>query len=184
MPHRRLQIGSNHMQTVSYETIRDTIQSGDLLAWEGRSFYGWFIRAYTRSKYTHVGVAWVHQGRVFVLEAREGAGVTLRALSRANDFVLIPTKTEWTEKVEAFALSRMGLPYSWGDILSIVLKRRLKAPGFICTEYAARIMEQLGFNMDYTSYTPVDVVDKVLNQGDGKMVKVRIPEKLRKTAGG
>lgn len=170
------------LRRVDYHQVRQNIKSGDLLAWEGRSFYGRMIRLWSGSRYTHVGVAWVHQGRVFILEAREGAGVTIRALSRAGDFVLIPTQLEWADDVEAFALSNMGLPYSWGDILSVVFSRKLAAPGFICTEYAARVLEVAGLDMSHVDYTPVSIVDKVLNQLEGKAVRVRIPKGALKTA--
>ena len=66
-----------------YQDARVDIQSGDLLAWSGRSAIGRFIRSWTGGTASHVGVAWVVAGRVLVLEAREGRGVTVRPLSRA-----------------------------------------------------------------------------------------------------
>lgn len=174
------------MARKSYKLARADIKSGDLLAWEGRSIFALAIKLWTRSPITHVGIAWVHQDRVFVLEAREHKGVRMNALSRAGDFIHIPTDGNWDDRVEAIAFEPMGLPYSWGDIVSVVLKRKLKAPGYICSEYAHMILSEMSFDLTYTAPTPGAVVEAVLQQIKGSPVKVSnsdarlIPEKIRK----
>ena len=59
----------------SYQEVRSSIKSGDLLFWSHRELKSWYdlkvqiVRMVTRSEYSHVGVAWVTGGRVFALEA-------------------------------------------------------------------------------------------------------------------
>lgn len=174
------------MDRKSYKLVRADIKSGDLLAWEGRSIFSLAIRLWTRSTVTHVGIAWVHQGRVFVLEAKEHKGVRMSALSRAGDFMHIPTNSKWDDRVEAVAFEPMGLPYSWGDIVAVIFKRKLKAPGYICSEYVHMVLSELSFDLMYTSPTPGDMVEGVLQQTKGKPVRVSnpiarlIPDKIRK----
>lgn len=62
---------------MKYADYRGKIKSGDILAWSHRE--GWFdsfhsfkvncVRLFQRSEYSHVGIAWVVAGRVFVLES-------------------------------------------------------------------------------------------------------------------
>lgn len=160
------------MDRKTYKSARADIKSGDLLAWEGRSIFALAIQLWTRSPITHVGIAWVHHGRVFVLEAREHKGVVLSALSRRGNFMHIPTNGTWTDEIEAKALNNMGVPYSWKDILAIMFRRPLTAKGYICSEYAAEILLEMSYDMTYTSPTPGDVVEAVLEQNRSKPVRV------------
>ena len=58
-----------------YKQVRSTIKTGDILAWSHGSWSSWYsaqlnlVRIFTRSEFNHVGVAWVKDGRVYVVEA-------------------------------------------------------------------------------------------------------------------
>ena len=60
---------------MKYTNLRRHIKSGDVLAWTHRSWRTWYdikvqlIRLFTLSEYSHVGIAVVMGGRVWVLEA-------------------------------------------------------------------------------------------------------------------
>lgn len=60
---------------MKYSEIRDSIKSGDILAWTHRFKWTWYdikcyaVRIFTVSEYSHVGIAVVQNGRVWVLEA-------------------------------------------------------------------------------------------------------------------
>ena len=74
---------------MKYSDARPLIKSGDILGWTHKA--GWFdswydfkiniVRLVTRSKYSHVGVAIVLAGRVFILESVTG-GIRLEPLSK------------------------------------------------------------------------------------------------------
>ena len=96
-----------------YLDHRDKIESGDLLAWSHRgikSFYDfkiWLIRLFTQSEYTHVGVAWVVGGRVFVIEAVTPY-VRIVPLSSLLPAYVVNVNAMWNDSAEEFALSLVG----------------------------------------------------------------------------
>ena len=102
---------------MNYTDARPTIRSGDLLAFSHGSFKSWrefktlMVRVFTRSTYSHVGLAWVIGGRVFVLEAVKPK-TRIFPLSLSGDFYLIPTNARWSQKTEQFALDHIGVEYS------------------------------------------------------------------------
>lgn len=60
---------------MKYSEFRKHIRSGDLLAWSHRGWSSWYdikiqaIRVFDRTEYTHVGMALVLGGRVWVVES-------------------------------------------------------------------------------------------------------------------
>lgn len=112
---------------MKYADIRSTIRSGDLLAWSHR---GWrtihdikiqIVRMATRSEYSHVGVAWVVGGRVFVIEAVEPL-VRVYPLSKLGAFYHIPLGAPWAPPTEELALSHLGKEYSQLDAIRAFFK--------------------------------------------------------------
>ncbi len=82
---------------MKYSELRDTIKTGDLLAWsEGGDWKSWrniqlnLVRMGTMSDYNHVGVAYVVGGRVFVVESVVPY-VRIYPLSRLLPFFYIKT---------------------------------------------------------------------------------------------
>ena len=102
---------------MKYQDIRDTIRSGDLVAFSHGSWKSWndikvnFVRMFTRSTYSHVGIAWVVAGRVLVLEAVKPK-TRIFPLSLEGDFYLLPTGAKWGRTTEEFALDHIGVDYS------------------------------------------------------------------------
>lgn len=126
-------------ERVSYTALRHDIRSGDLIAFRGNGRWSRLIRHVTGGRHTHVGVAFWMRGRLFLLEAREGVGVQLRACSNVLPFDWIKTDVRWTEDAETFAFRELGKPYSYLDAVRAGLGLKLKSDGFICSEYAAGI---------------------------------------------
>lgn len=100
-----------------YADARQRIRSGDLLAFSHGDWKTWngikvnLVRIFTRSTYSHVGVAWVTAGRVFVLEAVKPK-VRIYPLSLSGDFYLLPLAAPWSPETEEFALAHIGVDYS------------------------------------------------------------------------
>lgn len=147
-----------------YSDIRLKIKSGDLLAWTHKSWGSWndwqiqFVRFFTQSEYSHVGLAYVIGSRIFVLEA-VGSGVRMVPLSANIPFFLIQTGMRWNDRVEDLAVSKLGEKYSkWAAIKSFFIKIK---PGedrdWECAEYAMFIMQEAGFPID-CHCTPTDVI--------------------------
>lgn len=103
----------------TYDKLRDELSSGDLVFFResGGGFFPRLIRRATMSDYCHVGVVWRAGDRVFVLEARQAQGVSLRLLSEALPVDWIKTGCRWTPDVETAALMRLQTRYSiWAAI--------------------------------------------------------------------
>ncbi len=152
---------------MQYSIARKHIQSGDLIAFRGRGPVSWLIRHVTGGSHTHVAVAWWFRDRLFLLEAREGIGVTMRAASAVLPFDWIHLGLSWSSQVEDFAFSHLGKPYSYADALRAGLGFELKADGQICSEYAAELFSRMdqAFGLRSRSITPTVLVEYQLMQG-------------------
>lgn len=85
-----------NQQTIIYSEVRSQIQNGDAFLFEREGglldLAGGAISWWTRSKYVHVGMAIWLEGRLFVLEAKDGECVRLRLVS---DYLAEGRKTHW-----------------------------------------------------------------------------------------
>lgn len=158
---------------MSYEEIKPKIQSGDILAWTHKgwdSFYDFqiqMVRMATRSEYSHVGIAWVVGGRVFVIEAVVPQ-VRIYPLSREVPFYWIPCGDYWSEATEEFALSKVGEVYSkWQAIMSFFNKVQAgKDNLWQCAELVNKILT-VGNVLKYNeaSSTPTSIVEALQSKG-------------------
>ncbi len=127
-----------------YAQARPYIQSGDLLFFRGAGLEAWGVRAWTRSPYSHVGIAWRVGDRVLVLESRPAhGGVTIdRSLSRAlaDGPTWVPMPTPWTPAMEGRALEHLGAPYGWANAMRAGLRLRVHGPALECAEYVALVL--------------------------------------------
>lgn len=138
---------------MNYNDARSHIRSGDLLAWshrECRSFYDLkiqVVRLFEKSEYSHVGVAWVVGGRVFVLEAVMPK-IRIYPLSKAGDFFWLPMNAPWTVAAEEFALGEVGALYSqWQAVLAFFGKVK-RDQFWYCDEYARAILSANGVELE------------------------------------
>lgn len=147
-----------------YDEIRSKIRTGDVLAWTHRA--GWFkswydfkinlVRLFTRSEYSHVGIAVVLAGRVFVLESVTG-GIRLMLLSKQLPCFWI--KYRYPFDLDR-AMSVLGEPYSQLEAIKGELGQTDDTNGkWQCSEYLkwARPLE--------CKATPSEAVEFVLSRG-------------------
>lgn len=155
---------------MEYAEARAYIQTGDVL---GFSFYGsWFsslhafkvncVRLFTRSEYSHVGIAVRLDGRVFCLESVTG-GVRLIPLSKLLPcFILRLDETFDLSR----ALSVCGEKYSeWEAILGLLDKTRSDNSKWQCAEFV-RWAKRLK-----CPATPSEVINFQLSRG-ASLIKV------------
>lgn len=161
----------------NYIDLRSTIKSGDILVWTNRKIEKisditlQVIRLFTKSDYTHVGIAWVVEDRIFVIDAVMPV-VRIYPLSRLLPFYLIQTNVNWNKEVENFALSTIGEKYSIKQaILSLVNKPNLD-DNWQCAELVHEILMKCNIDLG-ESYTPSDIVYNALkNSYNLKLVDV------------
>ena len=130
---------------MKYADARSQIKTGDMLLWSAAHGGGlraiiehWIVRHGTASPYTHVGLAWVDNGRVWVMDITT-KGCAPRLLSEDLPCYWSPAPRQLSEVALHFAFSCFGQwKYSrWQAILG-ALKRLMvgaDAKGQ-CAEYA------------------------------------------------
>lgn len=161
---------------MKYQDARPSIKSGDLLANSHGSWRTWrdikvnLVRIFTRSTYSHVGVAWVVGGRVFVLEAVKPK-VRIYPLSQWGAFYLVRVDASWHADTEEFALAGVGYDYSEWDAVRAFFDDL--EPGKIseCAAYVIEVLRKDGINLGPRA-TPDAVVQRALELKGAQMVFV------------
>lgn len=128
-----------------YPDARELIQSGDVIFQSHRPLRSWYdlqiwiVRAFTRSEWSHVGLAWAVGGRLFVLEA-VSAGVRIFPLSRAGAFTWVQ-RGAFTVGQEELALAHVGEPYSKWDAIRAFFGASNNTDGaWFCSEYVCAVL--------------------------------------------
>lgn len=139
---------------MKYKDIRPQIRSGDLLAWSHRGFKTWYdiklqlIRLFTRSEYVHVGIAWVVQDRVFVIEA-VNPYVRIVPLSNLLPCYMISMHTPWKGSTENLALKYVGLgKYSQLEAIKSTFGGNTTEELLQCVEFVRMIYKADGLEFD------------------------------------
>lgn len=162
---------------MKYSKDRSKIKSGDVLAWTHRGWGSWYdvkiqaVRMFQRSEYSHVGIAWVVAGRVFVLEAVVPK-IRIYPLSKELPFYHIPiSKDYWTPEIEEEALRLVGADYSqWEAIKSFKGGIKVGANSlWQCSEYVTYLLAKGGVvAVDAIKEpTPSNVVAHLMTQDCG-----------------
>ncbi len=149
---------------MKYSDGRPAIRSGDVLAWSHRGWNTWYdiklqlVRIWTRSEFSHLGIAWIVADRVFVLEA-VASGVRLMPLSQLLPCYWIP-RSKWGDSEERAALGLIGQPYSeWQAVLAGLKQlKRAADSSWQCAEYVSYVLD---FPLHW-GLTPTGVVQGLL----------------------
>jgi len=159
---------------MKYEDIRQQINSGDILAFRHTGWKTWkdlkcqFVKFFTKSEYSHVGLAWIIGGRVFVIEAVMPL-VRIFPISKVLPFDLIPCGSKyWQPIIEEACLTYVGEEYSqYQAILAGI--NRLKAGADSRWECAELCNVALGMGnllkTDEALSTPADIVRHLNEKG-------------------
>ena len=154
---------------MDYTTARPLIRSGDLISQSHGDWTTWrgfkvnLVRIFTRSTYSHLGVAWVIGGRVFILEAVKPK-LRIYPMSKIGDFYLLPLQAPWSEFAESMALKNIGVDYS-----EIVAMQAFFGPlqdGEVrqCAAYALAVLRADGIDLGSRA-TPDAVVLAAMQRG-------------------
>jgi hypothetical protein len=156
-----------------YEDIRPKIRAGDLIAFSNESwgskadFQSQLVRIFTRSEYSHVGVAWPIGGRVMLLEAVVPE-IRIFPLSKLLPFYHLPvtgTAGEWTADVEEYALSRVGQKYSKLEAIKGLFGwTEAGNKRWQCAEYVLEVLRRAGLGIDCHA-TPTNLVREAMSLG-------------------
>jgi len=157
---------------MKYSEARPKIKSGDVLAWNHRSWKSWYdikiqlVRILSRSEYIHTGTAWVVGGRVFVIESVIPY-VRIVPLSSLLDCYWIPMDLEdrWQD-VEEYALNFVGkAKYSQVEAVAQMVKgdSPVENKRWFCSKLTNELLVRMGFPRCPAPVTPSALVDHLLN---------------------
>lgn len=161
-------------QRLTYQHARDEIQTGDLIALRGtRGLFAWLIRIITGSPYTHTGIAiWIN-GRLLVVETRQGPASLVPVSHYAHDdFDVFRAPLDCKQLAlgsREVILNSIGAlrAYAWGDIVRVALHELIGVPlpkpaadRLICSSLSEYIYRRLGWQPENLPSipTPRDLV--------------------------
>lgn len=153
-----------------YSDFRLNIKSGDLLIWSDSEVNGYkdlflqTVRVFTKSEYNHVGIAWVVNNRVFVIEAVIPC-VRIYPLSLLIPFYHISTKASWDIKTEEFALHQVGHLYSIKQAVMSLIEKPNEDENWQCAELVHAILLMDGIDLGEV-YTPASLVRNAIEKFD------------------
>ena len=157
------------------------IQTGDLLAWKEDSVSTFSnsciktVRALTKKKYGHVGIAWrCHDGlddELFVIEATIPK-VHIARIVASRDFDCVPMGVNWTPECKKFLTSKLGLEYGFFDAVRALLGLRLSHDDrYQCAELCHEFYETCGINLSH-DFTPGGIVTSAIHHRQQRLFRV------------
>ena len=157
------------------------IQTGDLLAWKEDHVSTFSnicvktVRALTKKKYGHVGIAWrCHDGlddELFVIEATIPKVHAVR-LVPSRDFDCVQMGIQWTPQSKKFLTSKIGLDYSLFDALRALYGFRLKDDNsYQCAELCHYFYETCGILLHH-DFTPGGIVTAAVQNRQERLYRV------------
>jgi len=168
-----------------YSQARDSIRTGDLLAWRitrSTSVFDFILVLYQKlfkANFSHVAVAvWVGN-RLFAVEATPSK-VRIIPLSMLDHFYRIPANIPSNEKHFDILARYVGRPYSLWDLVKVLLGFKGSDTSLYCSELALQYYDEIGYFTDHVDEfddhipTPDDVVERVLAQSKSAIEYVRI----------
>jgi hypothetical protein len=165
---------------VIYKEIRSNIKNGDILMYKGKGLFSALIKFFTRSDYSHAGIAVWWNERLMVMEA-VGKGVIVTPLSRNIDYY--PGDVEWFEyeekiseedRIKMMICGQEELGRSYGKLkvlwfgIKIFFGLKLKKEDaeehdrLFCSEYVSKIYDCIDLDLDmdkaHRNTSPDDIV--------------------------
>lgn len=147
----------SHAPAERYTAVREELATGDIVCFRGKGLMSATIRALTRSPYSHAGLLFRFEDRVYCLEA-VGAGVRLIPLSQlvreytgGIDHFVVRASKEVRAKALSFAFPQLGRRYDLRGIFwfatAIILDwkpKRRRDGAWFCSELVAEAYRRQG----------------------------------------
>lgn len=131
-----------------YGEVRPQFSTGDLLCFRGRGLVSALIRALTQSPYSHAGMVYLFEGRVYCLEA-VGAGVRLILMSELvqryhggiDYFAVLEVTDAQRRGAVGFGFQQLGKLYNHRGLVRFLVylvtgrkSRRRQQASWFCSE--------------------------------------------------
>ncbi len=143
----------------------ENIKSGDLIAWtSNKGFYNKLIRLATLSEYTHVGIAIIENGKLYVVEATRPV-VRKVELSNRSPFYHIPMGVVVDTKLTSILNQFIGKKYSMLQAMLSVFNIYINDDKWYCTELCYEFYLKAGIEFD-KRLTPTKFVKQAISYGN------------------
>ena len=148
--------------SLDYENIRPFINTGDLVAFTHRGWKSWsdiesqIVRMATRSEYSHVGLLWETNDRVFVIEAVIPE-IRIFPLSNFTEFYILNRHIDMSKEAEDYMLSKIGGKYSKLEAIKGYFGKTKGDENWQCAELVNSVYRRDGILLPGKD-TPTDVV--------------------------
>lgn len=141
------------------------IKSGDLIAWSSKKgFYNNLIRVVTLSEYTHVGIAIIENGKLYVVEATRPV-VRKVELSGRTPFHHIPMGIDITDDLIDTLNQFIGKKYSTIQAMLSVFNIYINDDNWYCTELCYEFYSKANIKFE-KRLTPTRFVKQAISYGN------------------
>lgn len=164
-------------RVLQYKECMRCVKTGDILAFTGPKvgsrthFFAYLVRLFTMSEYSHVGIAYKMENRLYLLEAQVPE-VRITPMGDRGNYYLIPMNVKVPQTVVDSLLREVGEEYSIMEALrSYFGLNNFKDKKWICTEYVKYYLDMMGVELKKVK-TPSDVVKGLLNLHSKSLIYV------------
>lgn len=141
------------------------IKSGDLIAWtSNKGFYNKLIRLVTLSEYTHVGIAVIENGKLYVVEATRPVVRKVELVGRAP-FHHIPMGVVVDTVLSKVLKDFIGKEYSIVQAALSVFNIYINDDKWYCTELCYEFYKKAGIEFN-KRLTPTRFVKQAISYGN------------------
>jgi len=131
----------------------------------------WLVKTFTQSSYSHVGVAYWVNNRLFTIDAT-GIGVALRPLSEDKPDFLLRRPKQLSEVSIDWSFQKIGQHYSkWQAIMAYLGKLKGGSDSkWECAEFV-----NLTYRTDeehFNSLTPSKIIDEAMSKWNADLIKI------------
>jgi hypothetical protein len=131
-----------------YNDARGYINSGDVILWEGKGLAARLVRWFTKSRWSHVGIALWSGPRLLVLDSFPFKGTRIQPLSRcAENAYWIPNPAGLGLLAHGFAIDELGRKYSFQNLWKTWLGLNLVKGEYHCAQYVAAVLSKAGIEL-------------------------------------
>lgn len=167
-----------------YSQVKDSIQTGDLLAWKITRFNSiitfvlYLYHKLFKAKYSHVAVALRLGDRVFAVEATSPQ-VRMMPIHRLGNFYLVRAGVQSQKRHVSLLTEHLGKKYGLLDMVLDMVAIETDDKELYCAELAKKFYEDIGFfaasaHEDSRTPTPDEVVDMVQSAAGTEPIFIRI----------
>lgn len=160
---------------MKYAEARTKIKTGDALFFSGGKWSSWYgiqvmlVRMFKPSKWSHVGMAWAENGRVFIMES-VGTGIRLYPLSKeveaVGQFGWVSRPEPLPQEALEWAFAQIGTEYppKWKMVLNKLFKMKVDLEGHMdCSDFFTSILRQAKEILD-CEVDPSSISDEVMDE--------------------